>query len=100
MKENNIYYRARMQAVERDRLFASRERVADLIYVSAEALYDYESGKTTPPCDAARIWSDTDVLNSAEPATFMNDQPTPLDGLADLLLRGPIGELLPPLCRA
>ena len=52
MKENNIYYRARMQAVERDRLFASRERVADLIYVSAEALYDYESGKTTPPCDA------------------------------------------------
>ena len=31
---------------------------------------------------------------------IMNDQPTPLDGLADLLRRGPIGELLPPLCRA
>jgi NAD-dependent deacetylase len=31
---------------------------------------------------------------------IMNDQPTPLDDLADLLLRGPIGELLPPICRA
>jgi NAD-dependent deacetylase len=31
---------------------------------------------------------------------IMNDQPTPLDGLADLLLRGPIGELLPAICRA
>jgi NAD-dependent deacetylase len=31
---------------------------------------------------------------------IMNDQPTPLDDIADLLLRGPIGELLPPICRA
>ena len=31
---------------------------------------------------------------------IMNDQPTPLDGLAGLLLRGPIGELLPAICRA
>lgn len=31
---------------------------------------------------------------------IMNDQPTPLDALADLLLRGPIGELLPAICRA
>jgi NAD-dependent deacetylase len=31
---------------------------------------------------------------------ILNDQPTPLDGLADQLLHGPIGELLPPLCRA
>jgi len=31
---------------------------------------------------------------------IMNDQPTPLDGLADLLLRGPIGVLLPAICRA
>lgn len=29
---------------------------------------------------------------------IMNDQPTPLDGLAALLLRGPIGELLPAVC--
>ncbi len=30
---------------------------------------------------------------------IMNDQPTPLDDLADLLLRGPIGESLPSICR-
>lgn len=29
---------------------------------------------------------------------IMNDQPTPLDHLADALLRGPIGELLPQVC--
>ena len=29
---------------------------------------------------------------------IINDQPTPLDTLADALLRGPIGELLPALC--
>jgi NAD-dependent deacetylase len=31
---------------------------------------------------------------------ILNDQPTPLDALVDQLLRGPIGELLPPICRA
>ena len=31
---------------------------------------------------------------------IMNDQATPLDGLAALLLRGPIGELLPAICGA
>lgn len=31
---------------------------------------------------------------------IMNDQPTPLDDLAALLLRGPIGELLPAICGA
>ena len=29
---------------------------------------------------------------------IMNDQPTPLDELADALLRGAIGELLPEIC--
>ena len=29
---------------------------------------------------------------------IMNDQPTPLDGIADALLRGPIGDLLPAIC--
>ena len=29
---------------------------------------------------------------------IINDQPTPMDPLADVVLRGPIGELLPPLC--
>jgi NAD-dependent deacetylase len=31
---------------------------------------------------------------------ILNDQPTPLDPIADAVLRGPIGELLPPLCGA
>ncbi|MEO8250569.1 MAG: Sir2 family NAD-dependent protein deacetylase [Burkholderiales bacterium] len=31
---------------------------------------------------------------------IMNDQPTPMDALADALLRGPIGELLPAICVA
>ena len=29
---------------------------------------------------------------------IVNDQPTPLDELADALLRGAIGELLPAIC--
>ncbi|HEX7441998.1 MAG TPA: Sir2 family NAD-dependent protein deacetylase [Caldimonas sp.] len=29
---------------------------------------------------------------------IINDQPTPLDSIADALLRGPIGELLPAVC--
>ena len=31
---------------------------------------------------------------------ILNDQPTPLDGIADQLLRGPIGHWLPAICRA
>ena len=31
---------------------------------------------------------------------ILNDQPTPLDPIADAVLCGPIGELLPPLCGA
>jgi len=30
----------------------------------------------------------------------MNNQPTPMDGVADALLRGPIGEVLPAVCAA
>jgi NAD-dependent deacetylase len=29
---------------------------------------------------------------------ILNNQPTPMDSLADVLMRGPIGELLPQLC--
>jgi NAD-dependent SIR2 family protein deacetylase len=29
---------------------------------------------------------------------IINNQPTPMDELADALLRGPIGELLPQIC--
>ena len=44
MKSDNIYYRARMQAAQRDPLYASRERTACEIFVSAEAFGDYETG--------------------------------------------------------
>ena len=30
----------------------------------------------------------------------MNNQPTPMDGMADAMLRGPIGEVLPAVCAA
>lgn len=54
MKTDNIYYRARMQAAQRDPLYASRERTACEIYVSCEALADYETGRTVPPCDVVQ----------------------------------------------
>lgn len=54
MKSDNIYYRARMQAAQRDPLHASRERTACEIYVSCEALADYETGRTVPPCDVVQ----------------------------------------------
>ena len=50
----NIYYRARMQAARRNPLHASRERTACEIYVSCEALADYETGLTVPPCDVVQ----------------------------------------------
>lgn len=51
---SNIYYRARMQAAQRNPLHASRERTACEIFVSQEALADYEAGRTVPPCDAVQ----------------------------------------------
>lgn len=50
----NIYYRARMQAAQREPLHASRERTASEIFVSCEALADYETGRTVPPCDVVQ----------------------------------------------
>ena len=50
----NIYYRARMQAAQRSPLHASRERTAGEIFVSCEALADYETGRTIPPCDVVQ----------------------------------------------
>jgi hypothetical protein len=51
---SNIYYRARMQAAQGDPLHASRARTACEIYVSAEALFDYENGVTVPGCDVVQ----------------------------------------------
>lgn len=50
MKPDNIYYRARMAAAALNPLFASRERVAGMVYCSQESLADYENGDTVPPC--------------------------------------------------
>ncbi|MFZ2648979.1 MAG: Sir2 family NAD-dependent protein deacetylase, partial [Burkholderiaceae bacterium] len=36
--------------------------------------------------------------DSGARVVIMNDQPTPFDDLADAVLRGPIGELLPAIC--
>jgi predicted transcriptional regulator len=52
--KSNIYYRARMLAARQDPLHASRERTACMIFVSAEALYDYENGLTVPGCDVVQ----------------------------------------------
>ncbi len=51
MNKQNIYYAARMEAAKRDRAFASRERAAELVHASCEALQDYENDQTIPPCD-------------------------------------------------
>lgn len=51
MNKRNIYYAARMEAARRDRAYGSRDRAADLVHVSCEALADYENDLTIPPCD-------------------------------------------------
>ncbi len=51
MNKQNIYYAARMEAAGRDRTFANRERAAELVHASTEALNDYENSRTVPPCD-------------------------------------------------
>ena len=51
IQPGNVYYRARTEAAHRRSIFASRQRTSELLYVSAEALSDYESGQTIPPCD-------------------------------------------------
>lgn len=51
---NNIYYRARMRAAQDDPLHSNRDRTAAEIYVSAEALFDYENGITVPGCDVVQ----------------------------------------------
>ncbi|MDL2206706.1 helix-turn-helix transcriptional regulator [Eubacteriales bacterium OttesenSCG-928-N13] len=43
-----------MQAAQTNPLHASRERTAYEIYVSPEALSDYESGLTVPGCDVVQ----------------------------------------------
>ncbi len=58
MNKDNIYYLARMEAAHRNRLFASRERAAELVHVSSVALQDYENSLTIPPCDVVASMCD------------------------------------------
>lgn len=53
-KSSNMYYCARMAAAAKKAVFSNRERAAGELYVSAEALADYETGKTIPPCDVVQ----------------------------------------------
>ena len=50
----NIYRAARMKAAQDEPTFSSRDRAAAALYVSTEALQDYETGKTLPPCDVVQ----------------------------------------------
>ena len=54
MKANSMYYYTRMAAAAKNPLFSNRERAAAELYVSGEALADYEIGKTIPPCDVVQ----------------------------------------------
>lgn len=50
----NRYYCARMRAAHGNPVFSSRERTAGCLFVSVEALRDYEQGNTLPPCDVVQ----------------------------------------------
>ena len=54
MNRDNIYYAARIAASKRNPLLSNRERAAELLHVSGEALADYENGRTVPPCDVVQ----------------------------------------------
>jgi len=60
---------------------------ADLLLAIGSTLQVYPAAGVVP---AAR--------DAGARIVIINDQPTPMDPLADVVLRGPIGELLPPLC--
>ena len=61
----NIYRAARMQAAQGEPIFSSRERTAAELFVSAEALQEYETGKRLPPCDVVQrmveVYGDCDL---------------------------------------
>lgn len=47
----SIYENAREKAARKDPFFTSRERAAMRLYISREALFQYEKEKVIPPCD-------------------------------------------------
>jgi len=62
---------------------------ADLLLAVGSTLQVYPAASVVPVAKAAgaRI-------------VIMNNQPTPMDSIADALLRGPIGDVLPAICAA
>ena len=51
-EQTNIYRHARMAASVKTPRLSSMERAAEELYISAKSLSDYETGRSTPPCDA------------------------------------------------
>ena len=49
-----MYRASRLKAAQKDPIYSSRERAAVELYVSTEALQDYETGRTLPPCDVVQ----------------------------------------------
>lgn len=61
----NMYFKARMRAAESCPTLSNRERAAMQLYCSPEALGDYETGKTIPPCSVVQqmveVYGDHDL---------------------------------------
>lgn len=51
---DNKYRRARLQAANSNGMFSSMGKAAQYLYISKEALHDYETGSTIPPCDVVQ----------------------------------------------
>jgi predicted transcriptional regulator len=47
----NIYRHARMAASVKTPRLSSMDRASEELYISAKSLSDYETGRSTPPCD-------------------------------------------------
>lgn len=50
----NIYRASRLKAALKKPMYSNRERAAADLFVSTEALQDYETGQTLPPCDVVQ----------------------------------------------
>lgn len=83
MNKQNIYYAARAEASRQDRRLASRDRAAELIHVSLQALTDYENGMCTPPCDAVACMCSTYRVPALRNQHMRDCCPLMLEGVAE-----------------
>ena len=51
----NMYFKSRMRAAASCPTLSNRERAAMQLYCSPEALSDYETGNTPPPCSVVQM---------------------------------------------